>query len=87
MKDVQGDESLLTVSPNPTSGKLHIQLADNHLMEACTLRDLTGKIITQFQMTNAVQQAEMDLEGMPQGMYLLQVRSDRQIISKKIILQ
>lgn len=87
VKDVLGDESLLTVSPNPTSGKLHIQLADNHLMEACTLRDLTGKIITQFQMTNAVQQSEMNLEGMPQGMYLLQVRSDRQIISKKIILQ
>ncbi len=87
VKDVQGDASMMTLFPNPTSGNLKIQLADNHLMEAYTLRDMTGKVMHNVKMSDPVPQAKVDLSGTPSGVYLLQVRSGQQLISKKVIIQ
>ncbi|MDZ4747530.1 MAG: T9SS type A sorting domain-containing protein [Saprospiraceae bacterium] len=86
-KDMQVDDSILSVFPNPATDKLNIQLADNHLMNGYLFRDMTGKVITQYEMSNPVQQTELNLGSLSPGMYLLQVQSDQQILSKKIVIQ
>jgi hypothetical protein len=87
VKDIQGDASLMTIYPNPTSGNLKIQLAENHLIEVYTLRDMSGKMIHNVKMIDPVPQEELDLKGTPPGIYLLQVRSGQQLISKKVVVQ
>jgi Secretion system C-terminal sorting domain len=87
VKDVQGDASLVEVYPNPTSGDLNINMADTHLMNSYTLSDMTGKIVSHLNLRTPVQNFQMNLNGITNGMYILQVRSDNQIITKKIMVQ
>lgn len=87
VKNVMGDASLVEVYPNPTSGDLNINMAESHLMNGYTLSDMTGKSISHLNLHNPVQNFQMNLNGIANGIYILQVRSDNQIITKKIMLQ
>ena len=87
VKDVQGDATMMNVFPNPTSGVLNIHMADANLMDAYTLRDMTGKVVSQAAYSSPVQQTELNLNTMPSGIYFLQVRSGHQLVSKKVMVQ
>lgn len=87
VKDVQGDASLVEVYPNPASGDLNINMAESHLMNSYTLSDMTGKLVSHLNLRNPVQNLQMNLNGISNGLYILQVRSDHQIITKKIMVQ
>ncbi len=87
VKDVEGDATMMNVFPNPTSGILNIQMAEANLMDAYILRDMTGKVVGHEAYSSPVQQTALSVNNMPSGIYVLQVRSGHQLVSKKVMVQ
>ena len=81
----------LQVSPNPTSGRLLIQmplLADGNKEVNIVFSDMMGKMILskKYQLTGDMFKEELDLSSLAQGTYLLQVQTGDKLISRKIVL-
>ena len=81
----------LIVSPNPTSGRLLIQmplLADGNKEVNIVFSDMMGKLILskKYQVTGDMFKEELELSALAQGTYLLQVQTGDKLISRKIVL-
>jgi hypothetical protein len=87
VNDVRGEESNMTLYPNPTSGMLTVQLNDASIIDAYTLRDITGSAIRHDDFKIPVHVANVNMEMAAGGVYLLQVRSGDRLFSKKVIKQ
>jgi hypothetical protein len=78
----------LQVSPNPTSGRLLIQmpLLDGNKEVNIVFSDMMGKMILskKYQLTGNLFKEELDLSALAQGTYLLQVQTGDKLISRKI---
>ncbi len=81
----------LQVSPNPTSGRLLIQiplLSDGNKEVNIAFSDMMGKLILskKYQLTGDLFKEELDLSALAQWTYLLQVQIGDKLISRKIVL-
>ena len=81
----------LIVSPNPTSGRLLIQMplvADGNKEVNIVFSDMMGKLILskKYQVTGDMFKEELELSALAQGTYLLQVQTGDKLISRKIVL-
>ncbi len=81
----------LIVSPNPTSGRLLVQmplLADGNKEVNIVFSDIMGKLILskKYQVTGDMFKEELELSALAQGTYLLQVQTGDKLISRKIVL-
>jgi len=81
----------LQVSPNPTSGRLLIQmplLSDGNKEVNIAFSDMMGKLILskKYQLTGDLFKEELELSALAQGTYLLQVQTGDKLISRKIVL-
>jgi hypothetical protein len=81
------DNSLLSVSPNPTSGWLQISLPTGNDLEAVRVMDLAGKTVRNLELGTGSNITEVDLSGLPKGMYALQARAAGQVFVKKVIVE
>lgn len=84
VKDV-GDNSLFSISPNPTSGTIIISAQINNTIELLTITNLSGTVV--YKIENITGKTSMNLESMHPGMYLIELQFAgglRQI--KKLIL-
>lgn len=70
--------------PNPTQNQITLQIASNNNYDV-TLMDYTGKVITQKR--DATTGQIIDLSGYSTGLYILQLQSGNEIITKRIIKQ
>ena len=73
----------VSVYPNPTTGILNINLSDVHETEL-VLYNITGQKIISKTIHDKV--ATIDLNGLSNGVYYLQVKNENGIDTKKIIL-
>ena len=72
------------IYPNPTTGKVFLDFADNHVNQII-VTDITGK---QLILKTEVKQIEiLDLSNYETGIYLIIIQSDREIITSKIVLE
>ena len=74
--------------PNPTTGTITLSLPESwaNVTAQVALYNTAGQRV--FSKLSKSQLIEMDLQGFPSGLYILQtIGADRQIISKKIIKQ
>lgn len=81
----------LQVSPNPTTGRLLIQmplLGDEGKEVDIAFSDMMGKLILskKYQVTGDLFKEELELSALAQGTYLLQVQTGDKLISRKIVL-
>ena len=81
----------LIVSPNPTSGRLLIQMplfGDEGKEVNIAFSDMMGKLILskKYQVTGDLFKEELELSALAQGTYLLQVQTGDKLISRKIVL-
>jgi subtilisin family serine protease len=79
---------LLNIYPNPTNGKLYIDIESNQskILEV-VLMDLNGKkLIEQNWNTGNESRLVLDLEGLQEAIYLVQIKSDTGIITRRIIV-
>jgi hypothetical protein len=81
------DNSLLSVSPNPTSGWLQISLPEGNTLEAVRVMDLSGKTVRTLELGAAASKTELDLAGLPKGIYALQARTGGQVFLKKVVVE
>ncbi len=81
------DNNLLSVSPNPTSGWLQISLPEGNTLEAVRVMDLAGKTVRNLEPGAAASKTELDLSGLPKGIYALQARSEGQVFVKKVVVE
>ncbi len=81
------DNNLLRVSPNPTSGWLQISLPAGNTLEAVRVMDLSGKTVRNLELGASASNTEIDLSGLPKGIYALQARAEGQVFVKKVIVE
>jgi hypothetical protein len=81
----EGVNSLFKVYPNPSSGRLQIELSDQPSNGFCIkLMDMNGKLVHESECPD--NPCELNLE-LPAGMYLLNIESSGRSISQKIMLE
>ena len=80
------DNSLLSVSPNPTSGLLQIGVPEGKTMERIRVMDFAGKLVRDVALNGALRSFNMDLTGLPKGIYGIQAHSEGQIFAKKVVV-
>lgn len=72
------------VYPNPTSRYVYVKMTEN---AQATLIDLSGRIIQNTRMLRANTEEVFDLQGLPSGMYLLKIDTNKKSQTTKIILR
>jgi Secretion system C-terminal sorting domain len=84
----QDTKGRISITPNPTSDKVNINLNQNEVSNQTAkvvLSDMTGRqILTQNTTSGAL---ELDLSNLAKGMYVLTVQSNNAIYQEKIIRQ
>ena len=71
-----------SIFPNPTSGMLHLEFADNNIQKI-VISDIAGKQLIE---KSEIQQNEtIDLSGFENGIYILSIQTDKEMFSTKIV--
>lgn len=81
-------EEYLIVQPNPTGGRLDIstkKMDGFHIIEYLALMDLNGNVLQEFE--NIPTKFWLDIRDYPDGVYLLNVRTNIESSTTKVILQ
>ena len=76
--------SSINIYPNPSSGQLTISLEEAS-KGVISIRNYIGQIVMKQEFDNT-QELNINLDG-PSGIYFLQVESDGQVITKKVVKQ
>ena len=83
--DVKSLSSLnISIYPNPTSGIVNFDFSDNTIQQI-KISDLAGKTI--FNKSNPQQKESIDLSGFATGVYFINVQTDDQTFSVKMMKQ
>ncbi len=77
-------ENQIQVFPNPTSGEIQLVLPKNGVFQTLKITNLLGQKILEKNISD--EKTSLDLSAYPQGVYYLQLSSDRQSVTKKIVL-
>lgn len=87
-----GNNILMDVYPNPTNGKVYMDLSKNEsdkdVEYRVTLMDMTGRLVqetTTSQVNGGL--ATLDLTDLDKGMYLVNVYGDRVMTSHRVLYQ
>jgi secreted trypsin-like serine protease len=81
---------LISLFPNPTQDQITLNLPDAALLEVqgAILADLVGKTHFNFQAQDLKQNlSTLSIKGLESGLYLLQIKTDKGLIIKKIVVQ
>lgn len=77
-------ESSVRIFPNPTSNELKVDLTNiNATPQQIFIQNLEGKTITQFDAKKEVN--ILNISNLPQGEYIISVRTDKGILSQKCL--
>ncbi len=93
--DIGADEYYITTSvfnseklqdmlcyPNPTNGKVNIDVSENFVQQI-TVVDLAGRVIVT--KTAILQNSTIDLSGLKNGIYVVRVQTNNEVLTTKII--
>ncbi len=75
-------KSNFSLYPNPTDGKVALNMADDSEILTITIGDISGKQILKIDAKNT---KEIDLTNFAQGMYLLKIETNLGVFTRKII--
>ncbi len=83
---INDKESEILIFPNPSEGSFVINFSDKVFEGKIKIADITGKTIY-FNSLNNTNKFEVKLNNVSQGLYLLEIVSDRKKYYKKIIIR
>ena len=72
----------ISIFPNPTSGKINFEFANNNIQQI-TISDLTGKTI--IKKTEIQQNKAIDLSQFESGIYIISIQTDKDVFTTKIV--
>ncbi|CAN0491744.1 unnamed protein product, partial [Laminaria digitata] len=76
----------LLIYPNPANDRLHLSGLKKDEKIGIQLLDQQGRIVLE-KVTNYTDGYSLALSGLANGLYIVQVRTDQQLFSKKILIQ
>lgn len=79
----------ISISPNPASGKFNLQASPSSggiNFQSLTVYDIFGKIILNNQEPET-RNTELDLSNHPKGIYFLKISGDKEVVTRKIVLE
>jgi Pregnancy-associated plasma protein-A. len=78
----------IMVTPNPSSGRFSVTLGNNsNQLKDFTVLNTVGAVVKTIPAAGNTYAYNINLDGMPKGMYILQCRFEERIVTRKIILQ
>jgi len=78
------ENEIFTIFPNPTSDLVHFQFEDNQIREI-RIFDLSGKLISEKVINNM--KADITVSSLDKGCYMIQLKDNKGIFTKKLIKQ
>ncbi len=76
-------QATLSLYPNPSQdGLLHLQTRDARISKVMVF-DLTGKVVSQHQVSSGAKELELALGLLPAGLYLIRVETDKGVLQRK----
>jgi hypothetical protein len=85
--DFELSESSIQLYPNPVGNVLTLKNVNNLELDNAQLTDITGKIITTFDLKNMELTKQISLENLSSGMYFLKINRLNSSITKRVIKQ
>ncbi len=76
----------LTLSPNPASGNVVVQMDKPVSSAIVSLEDLSGTTVYERSFTST-DQMQLDLTGRKPGVYILKVNAGKEVLVKKLVVQ
>ncbi|WP_299678057.1 leucine-rich repeat domain-containing protein [uncultured Dokdonia sp.] len=80
-------ESGITLYPNPSQGQVTLAYAGSSILENAVITDVNGKIVRTIDLSSFNQSQTMDLSALARGMYFIQITSQENTVTKKLILR
>lgn len=78
----------ITISPNPTSGEVNIELHKNFNNVIVYVNDMTGKQVSNYNSAKSNQKShKLNLNHLPNGVYIVTVKADGEQFTKKLIIK
>ena len=81
------EEVSVRLTPNPVHANLKIALPQNYTNGNLYIIDLTGKTVLTNTIENRGSMIEVDVSSIKSGMYLIRFELDKNIITKRLIIQ
>lgn len=83
--DLDKDQSIVKVYPNPTTGQFTIELQNNTSIKSeVTVSNTLGQIILRQDLINNI--GQFDISSMTSGIYLIKIRTEKREIRRKIMV-
>ena len=76
-------ESNFTVYPNPTKGLIDISNDTDASISSVELSDINGRVVKRFSLGE--NESQINISEISQGIYLMKIISDKEIVTKKIV--
>lgn len=77
------DLSRISIYPNPTNNIVYVNMTNILNLKSITLRDITGRVITQNSNPNGT--VQFDLSNEAKGVYFINIESENGSITKKVV--
>jgi len=81
------EESKLSIFPNPTSEKLQVQLENINVPTSLDVRTIDGKLLKRHSNIILSDGYELNVSSLPDGIYILKVFVDDQVLVRKFVIQ
>ena len=79
------ERSFISVYPNPANGIVTISYETSFMVGNLTLTDITGKVVLSATLTDAT--TEINISGIPAGLYIVTTNFDGNSITEKLVIQ
>ena len=76
-------ERLISISPNPASGNIRLDIPQVFKIQNINILNSVGKVIQVFEEYNGV----IDVSSLAAGMYYMRLNVDNQMVTKKLIIE
>jgi hypothetical protein len=87
VNDYNVSESSIQLYPNPVLNMLTIKNINNLELENAQITDITGKVITSFNLKNMGLTKEISLEDLSSGLYFFKINGQNSSVTKRVIKQ
>jgi hypothetical protein len=79
------DQESFKIYPNPNDGRFSISIPDTDTIAEVIIVNLSGKIVYSYSKLNKATPTDFDLSNSPPGVYILTIKSNKRLVSKKFV--
>ncbi len=77
----------ISLFPNPAKHRVFLVNTGKIFIETIELFDLTGRLVTTHSFIGPQERYPLDLSGFSKGVYIVNIHAERQMLSKKLIIE